>query len=85
MLIIGDRRARGIRRKALQKIAALSVTSSGKSQGNPDLERLYNIFPSRSNSKAGLNGHADEDSNVPLGGVAMVLYSIPSEHVVRHY
>ncbi|OBT81912.1 hypothetical protein VE02_09422 [Pseudogymnoascus sp. 03VT05] len=66
-----DTRARGIRRKALQKIAALSVTSPGKSQGNPDLERLYNIFPSRSNSKAGVNGHADEDNNVPLGGVAM--------------
>lgn len=72
MLIIGNRRARGIRRKALQKIAALSVTSPGKSQGNPDLERLYNIFPSRSNPKAGVNGHADEDNNIPLGGVAMV-------------
>lgn len=72
MLIIGNRRARGIRRKALQKIAALSVTSPGKSQGNPDLERLYNIFPSRSTSKAGVNGHADEDNNIPLGGVAMV-------------
>lgn len=85
MLIIGNRRARGIRRKALQKIAALSVTSPRKSESNQDLERLYNIFPSRPSSKAGVNGHADEDNNAPLGGVAMVLYSISTRHILGHH
>jgi hypothetical protein len=75
-------RTRGIRRKALQKIAALSATSSTKSGGNIGLERLYKLSPPHENYNGAANGH-DRGESLSLGGVAMVGSKCPSLPTVQ--
>lgn len=77
LMLILTSRTRGIRRRALQKIAALSATSSTKSGGNNGLERLYKLSPPPENYNGVSNGY-DGREGLSLGGVAMVGSQCPS-------
>ena len=55
--------SRGIRRKALQKIAELSATSPSKNDTHADLDRLYRLVPEHIiNNNNGYNG---EEQHAP--------------------
>ncbi|KAG9236111.1 phosphatidylinositol 4-kinase-like protein [Amylocarpus encephaloides] len=57
-----DSSTRNIRRKALEKIAALSATSSSTSFENSDLDRLSRGCASYAKATGKANGHATSDS-----------------------
>jgi phosphatidylinositol 4-kinase len=69
--------SRNIRRKALQKIAALSATSCSTAFDNSDLDRLCKGCSNSANAKAKSNGYG-KGGSVSLAGSAMVQLGNPS-------
>lgn len=66
--------SRGLRRKALEKLALLSATSPDKSRQNGDLDRLYKLAPEHQEKNINLQNGVS-DGKTLLGGVPMVSLS----------
>ncbi|TPX17476.1 uncharacterized protein E0L32_003119 [Thyridium curvatum] len=63
--------SRSIRQQALQKIAALSASSSGASFDKSDLDRLCRACPSHAKGRDAANGHGPKQSS--LGRIPMTI------------